>query len=76
LEKQVLFSVNDEPHSFFYVVRMVRWRYPVLYDEEQLLIDECDEVTFLGLRPFFAKDTDDCSVVKKAQVLCHSDSYF
>jgi CBS domain-containing protein len=55
-KKQVLFNVNDEPHSFFYVVKDGAVALSVLYDEVPLLIDECDEGDILGLRPFFAKD--------------------
>ncbi|MFT5647489.1 MAG: CBS domain-containing protein, partial [Aureispira sp.] len=42
-KKQVLFNVNDEPHSFFYVVKDGAVALSVLYDEVPLLIDECDE---------------------------------
>jgi CBS domain-containing protein len=55
-KKQVLFNVNDEPHSFFYIVKDGAVALSVLYDEVPLLIDECDEGDILGLRPFFAKD--------------------
>ncbi|MGO4817821.1 DUF294 nucleotidyltransferase-like domain-containing protein [Flavobacterium sp. W22_SRS_FP1] len=55
-KKEVLFSVKDEPHPFFYVVKEGAVALSVVYDGEQLLIDECDEGDILGLRPFFAKD--------------------
>jgi CBS domain-containing protein len=55
-KKEVLFNVNDEPHPFFYVVKEGAVALSVVYDGEQLLIDECDEGDILGLRPFFAKD--------------------
>jgi CBS domain-containing protein len=55
-KKQVIFNVNDEAHSFFYVVKDGAVALSVIYDEEQVLIDECDEGDILGLRPFFAKD--------------------
>ncbi|WP_016988206.1 DUF294 nucleotidyltransferase-like domain-containing protein [Flavobacterium sp. ACAM 123] len=57
LEKnQVLFNVNDQPHSFFYVVKDGAVGLSISYDEKQILIDKCDEGDILGLRPFFAKD--------------------
>jgi CBS domain-containing protein len=55
-KKQLLFNVNDEPHSFFYVVKDGAVALSVDYDKERILIDECDEGDILGLRPFFAKD--------------------
>jgi CBS domain-containing protein len=57
LEKnQVLFNVNDEPHSFFYIVKDGAVGLSISYDEKEILIDKCDEGDILGLRPFFAKD--------------------
>jgi CBS domain-containing protein len=55
-KKEVLFNVNDEPHSFFYIVKDGAVALSVVYDAEQVLIDQCDEGDILGLRPFFAKD--------------------
>lgn len=55
-KREVLFNVKDEPHPFFYVVKEGAVALSVVYDGEQLLIDECDEGDILGLRPFFAKD--------------------
>jgi CBS domain-containing protein len=57
LEKnQVLFNVNDQPHSFFYIVKQGAVGLSISYDEKEILIDKCDEGDILGLRPFFAKD--------------------
>lgn len=57
LEKnQVLFNVNDEPHSFFYIVKDGAVGLSISYDDKEILIDKCDEGDILGLRPFFAKD--------------------
>jgi CBS domain-containing protein len=57
LEKnQVLFNVNDQPHSFFYIVKDGAVGLSISYDEKEILIDKCDEGDILGLRPFFAKD--------------------
>jgi CBS domain-containing protein len=55
-KKEVLFNINDEPHSFFYIVKDGAVSLSVAYDMEQVLIDECDEGDIVGLRPFFAKD--------------------
>jgi CBS domain-containing protein len=57
LEKnQVLFNVNDQPHSSFYIVKDGAVGLSISYDEKEILIDKCDEGDILGLRPFFAKD--------------------
>ncbi|MFB0910327.1 MAG: DUF294 nucleotidyltransferase-like domain-containing protein [Flavobacterium sp.] len=57
LEKnQVLFNVNDQPHSYFYIVKDGAVGLSIYYDEKEILIDKCDEGDILGLRPFFAKD--------------------
>jgi CBS domain-containing protein len=55
-KNQRLFNVNDEPHSFFYIVKDGAVALSVMYDTEKVLIDKCDEGDIIGLRPFFAKD--------------------
>ncbi|EIA09624.1 DUF294 nucleotidyltransferase-like domain-containing protein [Flavobacterium frigoris] len=55
-KKEVLFNINDQPHSFFYIVKDGAVALSVIYDTEKVLIDECDEGDIVGLRPFFAKD--------------------
>lgn len=55
-KKQVLFNVNEQPHSFFYIVKDGAVALSVVYDTEKVLIDQCDEGDIVGLRPFFAKD--------------------
>lgn len=55
-KRELLFDVDDPPHSMFYVVKDGAVALSVLYDSEQVLVDQCDEGDILGLRPFFAKD--------------------
>ena len=56
LEKnQVLFKFDDQPHSFFYVVKDGAVGLSITADEKELLIDECDEGDIIGIRPFFQK---------------------
>ncbi|HEY4617926.1 MAG TPA: DUF294 nucleotidyltransferase-like domain-containing protein [Flavobacterium sp.] len=56
-KKQVLFNVDEQPHSFFYIVKDGAVALSVVYDTEKVLIDECDEGDIVGLRPFFARDS-------------------
>lgn len=57
LEKnQTLFKINDEPHSYFYMVKDGAIGLLVTSDMDESLIDKCDEGDILGLRPFFAKN--------------------
>ncbi|MGO4867760.1 DUF294 nucleotidyltransferase-like domain-containing protein [Flavobacterium sp. W21_SRS_FM7] len=57
LEKsQVLFNANDQPHSFFYIVKDGAVGLTISHENKDILIDKCDEGDILGLRPFFAKD--------------------
>lgn len=53
---QVLFNVNDVPHSFFYIVKEGAVGLSVSYGDKEVLIDKCDEGDIIGIRPFFAKD--------------------
>ena len=53
---QILFKVNDLPHSSFYIVKDGSVRLSIDTNGNEILIDQCDEGDILGLRPFFAKD--------------------
>lgn len=57
LEKnETLFKINDAVHDVFYVVATGAVGLTITSDNDDILIDKCDEGDILGLRPFFAED--------------------
>lgn len=57
LEKnEVLFKINDTIHDVFYIVATGAIGLTITSDNDDILVDKCDEGDILGLRPFFAKD--------------------
>ena len=73
LEKnQVLFKFDDQPHSFFYVVKDGAVGLSITADEKELLIDECDEGDIIGIRPFFAKDNYLMNAVAREESLLYA----
>ena len=41
-KRELLFDVDDPPHSMFYVVKDGAVALSVLYDSEEVLVDQCD----------------------------------
>jgi len=55
-KNELVFKIDDQTHSFFYVVHSGAIGLYANADENEVLIDQCDEGDIFGLRPFFASN--------------------
>ena len=73
LEKgKVLFSQNQQPHKHFYLVKEGAVGLYSLFEEEQILIDICDEGDLFGLRPMIQKDSYRLSAKAKEESIVYA----
>jgi CBS domain-containing protein len=57
LEKnEILFKIDEQTHPVFYVVQSGAVGLYANADENEVLVDQCDEGDIFGLRPFFASN--------------------
>jgi len=53
---QIIFSQNDNPHEYFYIIYQGSVRLYRFVENEKLMLDICDEGDLFGLRPLIMKE--------------------